>query len=188
MMSEQIMEMIRRIKEMRELSDLSVERVANLLAIPVEQYEQYEQGTTDIPIGVLYKLSNIFNVELNVLLTGDDAKLHTYCLVRKGKGVPVNRHREYRFQDLAFNFSNRAVEPLYVEIDPDMPPVPHNHAGQEFDYIIEGRMKLTLHDKELILNEGDSIIYDSGYSHGMQALDDKPVKFIAIVVLQEASH
>ena len=40
MMSEQIMEMIRRIKEMRELSDLSVERVANLIAIPVEQYEQ----------------------------------------------------------------------------------------------------------------------------------------------------
>ena len=36
--------------------------------------------------------------------------------------------------------------------------------------------------KDIILNEGDSLYFDSNKPHGMQALDGKPVKFLAVIM------
>ena len=36
--------------------------------------------------------------------------------------------------------------------------------------------------KELILEAGDSIYFDSALPHGMKALDGKPVRFLAIIM------
>jgi hypothetical protein len=33
-----------------------------------------------------------------------------------------------------------------------------------------------------VLNEGDSIFFDSSYQHVMEALNDKPVKLLALVM------
>jgi len=35
---------------------------------------------------------------------------------------------------------------------------------------------------EIIMNEGDSIYYDSGYNHAMKALNNEQVKFLAIIL------
>lgn len=56
------------------------------------------------------------------------------------------------------------------------------HAGQEFNMILEGSMMLKINEKDLILNEGDSIYFDSSLPHGMKALHDKRVKFLAVVL------
>ncbi len=58
----------------------------------------------------------------------------------------------------------------------------NSHSGQEFNYILEGRLLLSINGKELILNPGDSIYFDSNLPHGMQALDGKPVRFVATIM------
>ena len=37
-------------------------------------------------------------------------------------------------------------------------------------------MKIIIDGHEIILNEGDSIYFDSGYNHAMKALNNKPAK------------
>ena len=49
-------------------------------------------------------------------------------------------------------------------------------------WFIEGRMLLNINGKELILNPGDSLYFDSSIPHGMLALDDKTVKFLAVIL------
>ena len=58
----------------------------------------------------------------------------------------------------------------------------NSHEGQEFNLVIEGRMLLNINGKELILNPGDSLYFDSSIPHGMMALDDKTVKFLAVIL------
>lgn len=58
----------------------------------------------------------------------------------------------------------------------------NTHAGQEFNLVLEGRMQLCIGGKELILNQGDSIYFDSTLPHGMKALDQRIVKFLAIIM------
>ncbi|RGJ72385.1 cupin domain-containing protein, partial [Phocaeicola dorei] len=44
------------------------------------------------------------------------------------------------------------------------------------------RTPLNINGKELILNPGDSLYFDSSIPHGMLALDDKTVKFLAVIL------
>lgn len=184
-MSEQIKLIAMRIKDLREISGLSIQTLAKELNIPVDTYVEYESGNADIPVSFLYKISAKFNVELSAILTGEDPRLHNYCVVRKNKGMSVDRRKEYKYQSLAYNFINKKAEPFLVTVDPELEnsEVHYNqHPGQEFNYVIEGTLKVMINGYEVILNEGDSLYFDSGMKHGMKALNDKQAKFIAVIM------
>ena len=53
---------------------------------------------------------------------------------------------------------------------------------QEFNYILEGTMNLEIAGNDIILNEGDSVYFDSSKPHGMKALNGKKVKFLAVII------
>jgi quercetin dioxygenase-like cupin family protein len=48
--------------------------------------------------------------------------------------------------------------------------------------VLEGDLLLIIDGKELILHEGDSIYFDSGKPHAMKALNNRPVRFFAIIL------
>lgn len=184
-MSEQIKQIAMRIKELREIYGLSLETLSKELGIPQAQYEEYESGEVDIPISFLYKIASRFNVELTAILTGDNPKLQTYSLVRKGKGVSVERRKDYKYHSLAYNFINKKFEPFLVTVEPssEFDSASYNtHPGQEFNYVIEGELKVIINGHELVLKEGDSLFFDSTIKHKMKALGNKPAKFLAIIM------
>jgi transcriptional regulator with XRE-family HTH domain len=184
-MNEKILFIAERIKELREISGLSAVTLAQELGISVEVINQYESGVVDIPVGFLYKVAHKFGIELSALLTGENPRLHVYCVVRKDKGLLVERRKQYKYESLAFNFINKKAEPFIVKIEPESEPAPmefNSHPGQEFNYVIEGTMKILIDDHEVVLNTGDSIYFDSAYKHGMKALNQLPVKLLAIVL------
>ncbi len=184
-MNEEMKQIAKRIKEIREISDISAETMAGNLGIPVEKYLHYESGNADIPVSFIYEIAQWFNIELSVLLGGDNPKLRIYGVVRKGKGLNLERRKQYKYENLAYNFINKKIEPFMVTIDPapgkDTADF-NSHPGQEFNYIIEGAMMINIDGHEILLNEGDSIYFNSGYKHNMKALNNKQVRFLAIVL------
>lgn len=184
-MSNQIRQIAARIRELREIYGVTLESLAKEFGIAKEQYEKYESGEVDIPVSFLYKFAGKFNVELTAILTGDNPKLQTYSLVRKGKGVSVERRKEYKYRSLAYNFINKKSEPFLVTVEPNSEdtPISYNvHPGQEFNYLLEGELQIFIDGHELILKEGDSLFFDSNIKHGMKALGNKPAKFLAIIM------
>lgn len=183
-MPEQIRQIASRIRELREIAGVAIETLANEFNIATETYRDYESGQTDIPVSILLNIARKFNVDLTEILTGDAPRLHEYCLVRKGKGVSVDRRKEYRYQSLAYNYVHKKAEPFLVTVDPQFEeaPIPLNsHPGQEFNYVLKGTLKVVVHKHEVVLNEGDSLFFDSGFEHGMKALGGAPVEFLAII-------
>ncbi len=184
-MNEQIKQIAGRIKEIREISGVSAETMADRLGVPHNTYKLYEEGETDIPVGLIFNISELFNVELSVLLGGDNPKLKIYSVVRNGKGLRLERRKQYRYESLAFNFMHKKAEPFMVTIDPNPENALlefHSHPGQEFNYIIQGTMLSIINGHEVTLNEGDSIFFDSGHKHAMKALNNAQVKFLAVVL------
>ena len=86
-MLENIKQIAKRIKELREISDISIESMAKELNVAVEQYIKYESGEYDIPVSFLYAMAGKFNIELNVLLKGEETKLKKLSVVRKKKDL-----------------------------------------------------------------------------------------------------
>ena len=185
-MLENIKLIARRIKELREISDMSVESMAKTLNVDVEKYIQYESGEYDIPVSFLYAMAGKFNIELTVLLTGEEPKLKKISIVRKDKGLSIDRRKEYKYQDLAYNFINKKAEFFMVTVDPEKEEKTdihkYAHDGHEFNYIIEGTMKFFYRDQEFVLNPGDSLYFDSGTEHAMMAMGNKQLKFLAAIL------
>jgi transcriptional regulator with XRE-family HTH domain len=182
-MNEQIKQISERLKGLRDALDLSEKEVAAACGIPVEEYLTYESGKKDIPVGVLHCVSHQYRIELTSLLFGEDPHMRAYFLTRKGQGAAMERTKAYKYQSLAAGFIDRKADPFIVTVEPNENPIHQNsHPGQEFNLILEGRMILSLNGKELTLNEGDSIYFDSALPHGMKALDGKTVRFLAVIL------
>jgi quercetin dioxygenase-like cupin family protein len=184
-MTEQIKQIADRIKGLREISGISAGSLSVELGLDLKKYLEYESGSLDIPVSFLYKIAQKLDIELSALLSGDNPKLRVYCIVRKGKGLFVERQKQYKYENLANNFVDKRAEPFMVTVDPEPEGTVANynsHAGQEFNFVIEGSLKIIIDGHEIILNEGDSIYFDSGYNHTMKALNNMPVKFLAVIL------
>jgi transcriptional regulator with XRE-family HTH domain len=171
-----------RVRELRDILDVQIEDIAREIDVTTEQYIAYESGNDDIPIGKLYLIANALGVDPTLLLIGDNPRMVDYTLIRKGKGVSVERYEGYRFTSLAYNYIDRQMEPMIVDIDPnDKPAKLVTHEGQEFNMVLEGTVAITLQDKEYVLYPGDSIYFNPQIPHGQRAVGDAPARFLTVI-------
>ena len=183
-MNEQIKQIAERLRGLRDVLDLTPEEMAEACQMSVEKYLEMESGNKDISVSALQQIARKYEVSLDVLMFGEEPHMRHYFLTRKGQGKSIERRKEYKYQSLASGFRGRNFDPFLTQVD----PLPNNakhaqnsHSGHEFNYIIEGSLEVTIGNKVMVLNEGDSIFFDAKQPHAMRALNDKPVKFLAIV-------
>jgi len=184
-MDEQIKQIGERVRGLRDALDLSIEEMAADCQLNLKQYQQIESGESDISVSTLQRIAHRFDIPLDVLMFGEEPKMSSYFLTRKGTGISVERTKAYKYESLASGFRNRKADPFIVTVEPkpdDTPMYYNTHSGQEFNLVIEGRLLLSINGKELVLNPGDSLYFNSSLPHGMKALDGKTVKFLAIVM------
>lgn len=171
-----------RIKGLREACDVSVEDMAAELDVPVDTYVKWEETGADVPISAIYHMARQFGVEFTEILTGTAAKLNTYHVVRRGEGKEVDRYPGYHYDDMAWRFADKIMQPLLVVLDPsDEPAKLVTHRGQEFNFVIEGSITVVFEDKEIVLNQWDSIYFNPMHPHGQRCHGDKVAKFITII-------
>lgn len=183
-MDEQIKQIGERLHGLRDVLDISVEEIAALCGITVDRYEKMENGETELSVANLQKIAKKYGISLDVLMFGEEPKMSSYFLTRKGQGKSVERRKAYQYESLASGFRGRKADPFIVTVEPkdaNAPKEMNSHSGQEFNMVLEGTMELTIGTKSLVLNEGDSIYFDATHPHGMRTLNDKPVRFLAII-------
>ena len=180
-------EMAARIKEMREIIGYSIKDMAAKAEVSEAEYAAVEAGEIDPPFTFLHKCAIAFGVDITALLEGHSAKLSGYMVTRRGQGPVTAKEEGIEIRNMAAMFQNRLATPYYVtyEYDERLQNAPIHtttHAGQEFDVVMEGSMKVRVGDHVETLNAGDSIFYRSSTPHGMIAVGGKSVTFIAMIM------
>jgi quercetin dioxygenase-like cupin family protein len=182
-MNEQMMQIADRIKGLRDSLEITVEEMAERCKRTSDEIRLYEAGETDIPMSFLFDVAQNFNVDTSTLISGEEPRMVSYFLTRFGKGKSVERNKAYKYQALASGYKQPKAEPFEVTVEPNEEKVTLNsHEGEEFVYVLEGRLSLQMNGKILILNSGDCIYFHSFIPHGMKALDNKAVKFLAVIL------
>lgn len=184
-MNHEIHQIAERLKGLREAVGASVEKMASAGGIAPEKYIAFENANEDIPIGFLKQIAATYRVDLSALMFADEPRMTTYFLTRKDKGLSIERVSKYKYQSLAAGFLNRKADVFQVTIEakPEGTPIYHSsHAGQEFALVTEGKVLLQLRDKDLTLDEGDSIYFDASIPHGFKALDGKSAKIVSVIL------
>ena len=183
----QLTEIATRIKELREIMGYSVAQMSEKTNVEESEYLTYESGKTDIPFSFIHKCALAFNVEMTELLEGSSAKLSTYTVTRKGQGQETAKEDGIDIANLAPKFKDKLAEPYWVKYEysaeqQNKPIHLTTHSGQEFDLVLSGKLKVQVGTHTEILEEGDSIYYNSSTPHGMIAVDGKDCVFCAVVM------
>lgn len=184
-MNEQIKQIAERLAGLRDALEISPEEMAKVCNLTPEAYLELESGNVDISVSILHQISQTYGVELTTLMFGDEPKMSSYFITRRGKGVAVERTKAYKYQSLAAGFAGRKADPFLVSVHPKPEGEPiylNSHPGQEFNLVLRGRLMLQINGKDLVLEEGDSIYFNSELPHGMKALDAEKVIFLAIIL------
>lgn len=184
-MNEKTEDIALRVRGLREDSGVSATEMAAFLQVSPGKYAAYESAAEDIPASSLSEIAARLKVDLGLLLTGEKPKMNVFSVTRAGRGPEVERRRDYKYESLSAAFKNAKFEPFVVTL-PEMgenDPIPQNsHPGQEFNFMLEGRMRLKMHDNEVELGPGDSVIYDANEPHGMKAVGGR-ARFLAVITV-----
>jgi len=188
-MDSRIDEIAERICALRDITGYTVEEMADATGVLKEEYEASEKGERDFSFTFLYKCAEKFGVDMIELLTGENPHLSGYTVVRSGKGLPIKRRKGFEYGHLASNFKNKTAEPFLVNAPfrgEELSSIPlSSHEGQEFNYVLKGRLRFVHGDNVEDLGVGDSVYYDSSERHGMAALTEEGCIFLAVVMKEE---
>ena len=185
--NEKLVEVAKRIREMREISGFSVEEMAEKTEVSVSEYKAYENGTEDFPFTFIHKCALAFGLGITDILEGESARLKSYTVTRRGGGRQTAEEEGISIVNVAPMFKNKIAEPYFCKYDynenlQNKPIHLTKHAGQEFDFVLSGKMKIQIGNNFEELAAGDSIYYNSSTPHGMIAIGGEDVKFIAIIL------
>ena len=188
----QLMEIAQRIREMREILGYSKQKMADLTEVSEETYRLYETGTVDLPFTFMHKCAKVFGLEITDLLEGQSAKLSGYTVTRRGKGLVTASEDGITIQDMAPMFRKKLATPYWVtyQYSPELQNLPIHtttHAGQEFNLVIKGAMRIKVGEHVEVLREGDSIFYKSSTPHGMIAIDGQDCVFLSMIMASDTT-
>ena len=183
----QIFEVACRIRDMREIAGFSVEEMARRTDTAPEEYARYEAGELDFPFTFIHKCALAFGIGMTDILEGRSANLSSYTVTRRGHAGFAAREDGIEIRNLAPRFRDNLAQPYWVryeysEAQQNRPIHMTTHSGQEFDYILSGKLKVQVGSHVELLEEGDSIYYDSSTPHGMIAIGGEDCVFCAVVM------
>jgi transcriptional regulator with XRE-family HTH domain len=185
--SEELSAVGERIRKLRELKGLSLGDVSQRTGISDEMLKSIEADAVAPPLGTLTKLARALEMKMGYLLTGGESR--PFVITRKDERQPVSRHATeqqskygYSYLSLSPGMRDRNMEPFLVTLSPTAEEMPGSvHEGEEFLFVLEGEMEVTIGEHREILHSGDSIYYHSSIPHLVKCHQDKPTRILAVL-------
>lgn len=178
----------KRIREFREDAGLTLQELADRTGYSSALLSQFENRMVSPPLGALIKLSGALGVDVGDFF-GEVAD-QNFILVRSEERVTASRVASkegvslgYTYEALGFGLKGHHMEPFVVTLEPVPIREKHLsvHEGEEFIYVLDGRMKIRLGDHTDVLEPGDSIYFKCTTPHHVTCADDTPAKILAVI-------
>lgn len=179
----------KKIKDFREFRQISREDLALRANLDPAQIEMIEEKGSLPSLGHLIRIARAFDVRIGTFL--DDQEKIGPAVVRKGKeqagfsfSTKDAKTREHlNFFSLAQDKAGRHMEPFIVEIEPtnESDYKLSSHEGEEFIFVMQGKVEINYGKEIYILEEGDSIYLDSVVAHNIHAANEQQAKLLAVV-------
>jgi transcriptional regulator with XRE-family HTH domain len=180
----------KRIKSLRESKSIAVEQMAERTGLDVEQIARIEDDK-DLPsLAPLIKIARVLGVRLGTFLDDEDALgpvVSRKTNYKEGLSFSTNQtasHTHMDYYPLASDKSGRHIEPFIIQVAPREENANFqlsSHEGEEFIYCLEGLLEITYGNDTYLLEDGDSIYYDSIVAHHVHAADLQGARILAVV-------
>lgn len=165
----------RKIKDLRNKNGLTQQELADRTELTKGYISQLERGQVAPSVVTLLDLIECLGT------TASD-------FFREGEEEPVVYSEEGFFEKIDDDGNsiqwivptaqNNDMEPLLVVLQPHSHLEDKPHSGEEFGYVLSGKVKITLGEKTYTAKAGDSFYYRAGKDHRIENPGARPAKFI----------
>ncbi len=180
-----------RVRRARESRGLTVEDMCKRTDLDPDTLTAIEQGSLAPPLGVIIRLAKALEMRMGYFISGKEEKPYTIVRHKDRKVVSrydsrKSKHYGYEFESLAPYKKDRHMEPFLVSLEPAMTEHERStHQGQEFIYVLEGRMEVRLGEEIHLLEAGDSIYYDSNVPHLVKCHGNEATRILAVLYAEK---
>ena len=160
--------------------------------LSVSFLSQVERGLSSPAITSLDAICSALGVSLSEFFSRCENTEDALSLLEGPSEVVKAADRPYiqissasiKYQFLSGDFPKRLFEIMIGEFPPNYhyPPLPHE--GEEFGFVLEGRLKLKLRNESYELSVGDSYHFLATTPHGYEAGDPEGVKVLWVQSLK----
>jgi quercetin dioxygenase-like cupin family protein/DNA-binding XRE family transcriptional regulator len=175
-----------RIKTVREARGLTLKDISSRIGINEKTLKLIESDDFAPPLGQLIKLGKALDTQMGYFISPGVDKPMT--VVRRSQRRPIARHGEsrsaifgYTYEALAPEKANRAMEPFIVTLIPTNTDDTSIHDGQEFIFVLEGKVKVQVGALVELLSPGDAVYYDSNLPHVVKAGNKQKATILAVI-------
>lgn len=171
-----------RLRELRRRRGETLAAVAAATGISESTLSRLETGRRRANLELLLPLAGAYDVPLDDLVgaprTGDP-RIHLRPIHRRGLTfVPLTRRPG-------------GVQAYKVLIPGGEPtdPTPRTHGGHEWLYVLNGRLRLVVGDRDLVIPAGEPAEFDTAQPHWLGSADGHPVELLVLFGLHgERAH
>ena len=177
------------IRELRQKHRMTLQDLSQATELSKPLLSQIENDQVIPPLATLLRIAKSLRVPLQTFFEEED-NTQKCLVVRAGDADRMHRRpshggapQPYFYHSLAYGKKHKHMEPFLVEFDPahTEQSQPVRHPGEEFFYILEGRVELNHGNDTYILEAGDSVYWDSNEPHSLKALGDRIARGIAVL-------
>ena len=191
-MNEVISQISVRLKRFRIERQLSLADLASATGFTKSYLSKIENATKVPPIGTLARISAALDVQLSQFFPesendedSDQAKIVVVLATERPSIIRGGTTFGYDYESLGGGFPSRWMNPFVFTFPKEIgEDVYFEHEGQEFIFVLSGRVNFKVSDQEWVLGPGDSIYFDASLRHRGNALGQEAK---ALVVTCEAS-
>ena len=185
---EQYLQIGEKVKRFREDNGLTLQDMADRTGLSSAVLSQIENHLISPPLGTLIRLTQALDLRPGHFFDQNPDKAFT--IVRQTERRPVSRFASkrgvkygYSYESLGHDMKDRHMEPFLVTLEPATlaSPKPAAHDGEEFLFVLEGEMEVTLGEHSDVLQPGDAIYYDSSIPHLVQCKGDEKALILAVI-------
>jgi transcriptional regulator with XRE-family HTH domain len=173
------------IRRLREKKKMTLQELADLTGLTRSYLSKIERSKKAPPYSTLNKIAGAFEVDVNFLLKENlEADLDPrISFTKNGKGEIVETAGAfygYTYEALASNKPGKNMIPYIIEPAFEEAGV-FQHEGEELLYVLEGRHEFFYDGKSYMMEQGDSVYFDSGVPHYGRSLGKNKARLLAIM-------
>lgn len=172
-----------RIAGARARAGITLDRLAALTGFSKGYLSKIENSRKVPPIGSLARIAAALKTDITDLLHPPSAAPEGgLSVVRAGERRPVVRGGTafgYDYVSLADNRRDKKMEPFLFTFPSRIDKyVFFEHEGEEFMFVLTGRVEWQAGSRKLVLEPGDSIYFDARLPHRGRALDGEATALV----------
>lgn len=174
------------IKAIRKQKNITLKDLASRTGFTKSYLSKIERSKKAPPYSTVKKIALALEVELAYLLTENLSyfKDIRVSFTKKDKGKIVETLGSstygYQYEALGYTKPGKNMQPYIIKSPLDDTNI-FQHEGEEFIFVLEGKYLFNYDGKEYIMEEGDSIYFDSGVPHSAKSIGKKSAKILTIM-------